>query len=641
MAAITMIEEATALVRAGISVVPCDPATKKAVVTWAPYQDRTPTEVEVKDFFKNGNALAVIGGTVSGNLEVIDFDEPGLVREWKALLTQWNCGPLLNRLVIESSQKKGRFHIAYRHQGKPEGNQKLAMKTPSEVRIETRGQGGYCVIAPTPGYSLKQGSWTNLPIITAEEREALLAAARTFDECPKEYSTPADKGGVIGAYNAKASVSEILEPLGWTRVNKYWTRPGKEHKDGHSATWDHNGSKKFFVFSSNAGIPLGRHDLFDLYMHTVHGGDFGKALAAARLSGYGESPRETVQRVTGDTPTKPTYRLLSFDDVEEEPIQWLWEPRISAGVVSMIQGNPGSGKSTLAVAVASDLSKGWVPATKGREKCEPVKTILLSSEDSKSQVIKPRLRKLNSAPGMIFYPEADDEDGKPIPMVLDDAGIEALEVMIREANAGLCIIDPILAYIGSVVDINKANEVRRWMRALGGVADNTGCAVLLLHHLNKGLGGLAIYRGVGSIDFVGSSRSVMMTVKDPEDESNNGLAHIKVNGSRKGATIGYTVSDDGTFEWTGDSDLTPEMCERVAEIKVTPKQKDGCCAWIESQLANGPMRSKDLYRGARECGYSDSTVKRAKASMSDVIARKLQDGTWEWRLDSEVKPWAR
>ena len=49
--------------------------------------------------------------------------------------------------------------------------------------------------------------------------------------------------------------------------------------------------------------------------------------------------------------------------------------------------------------------------------------------------------------------------------------------------------------------MNRANEVRPMFRRLADVAERTGCAVILIGHLNKAAGGQSAYRGLGSIDF--------------------------------------------------------------------------------------------------------------------------------------------
>ena len=83
----------------------------------------------------------------------------------------------------------------------------------------------------------------------------------------------------------------------------------------------------------------------------------------------------------------------------------------------------------------------------------------------------------------------------------------------------LVIIDPVQAFIGADVDMNRANEVRPEFRKLGMIAEQTGCAIVLIGHLNKSSVTQSTYRGLGSIDIMAEVRSLIFigkVRKDPE-----------------------------------------------------------------------------------------------------------------------------
>ena len=83
------------------------------------------------------------------------------------------------------------------------------------------------------------------------------------------------------------------------------------------------------------------------------------------------------------------------------------------------------------------------------------------------------------------------------PLTLAD---QRIEKAIRENNARLVIIDPLQAFLGANVDMNRANEVRPVFRRLADVAQNTSCTIVMIGHLNKASGSQSTYRGLGSID---------------------------------------------------------------------------------------------------------------------------------------------
>jgi len=166
---------------AGLCVLPARLDQKRPVVaSWKQYQQRLPTDIEVRAWFSNGHAMCILTGAVSGNLEMLDFDAGGALYDRWAQIVQEQSSCLLERLVMERSQRGGR-HVAYRSAVPVCGSMKLAQRLGPEGRpqtlIETRGEGGLFLCAPSSGYELLQGDFTSLPILTPDERDILLSAA--------------------------------------------------------------------------------------------------------------------------------------------------------------------------------------------------------------------------------------------------------------------------------------------------------------------------------------------------------------------------------------------------------------------------------------------------------------------------------
>lgn len=311
---------ADALRRAGVSTVPIRADGSKAPTTaWVDYRHRLPTADELRAQHGNGCGVAVIGGQISGNLEVIDFDAPALVAPWKEMVEGQAPG-LLRRLVATETPSGGR-HIFYRHRGEPEGNRKLAqeLRPDDEGRdrpytlIETRGEGGYAIVPPSPAachpsgraYRLLHGDLTHLPVIDAEERAILLAAARALTRyiqppTPAPVAAPVPTQSGAGtrpgdAFNTESDWPALLEPAGWRRVYARhdvtaWRRPGKER--GISATTGYGGTHLLYVFSSNAAPfqPDTTYSPFEAYALLHHRGDRRAAARSLADKGYG-TPR--------------------------------------------------------------------------------------------------------------------------------------------------------------------------------------------------------------------------------------------------------------------------------------------------------------------------------------------------------------
>ena len=152
------VETASAYLKAGLSVLPAVKARKRpAVGAWKTWSQRLPTDIEVEAWFSNGHeALCVIAGAVSLNLECIDFDQKAeAYPAWCAKVDS----SLLASLVVESTPSGGK-HVVYRCEGKVEGNQKLAQGVRDgkiATLIETRGEAGLFLCAPSPG---SRGPWS-------------------------------------------------------------------------------------------------------------------------------------------------------------------------------------------------------------------------------------------------------------------------------------------------------------------------------------------------------------------------------------------------------------------------------------------------------------------------------------------------
>ena len=222
---------------------------RPAVGRWKEYRTRKPTPAELDDWASGDHdAVCVLTGKPSGNLELLDFDNGGeKFGEWADKIPL----ELFNRLVVETSQSGG-MHAVYRCDSPVCGSKKLATRTGDDGRsvtlIETRGEGGLFLCDPSPGYELQQGDWSTVPTITRAERNLLLHAAWSFDEKapaskPRPKPTqPADpaSGRPGDDYNQRGDVRELLEKHGWTSSgtradgNEHWSRPGKRF--GTSAT---------------------------------------------------------------------------------------------------------------------------------------------------------------------------------------------------------------------------------------------------------------------------------------------------------------------------------------------------------------------------------------------------------------------
>ena len=321
----TFFDTAQSLLSEGIAAIPCR-ADKVAAIKWRDYETRLPTPSELVDWFELDQpaAIALIGGKV----QCLDFDEKysaGIFYRFQARAEETGLGGVVAELLRQKTPSGG-FHLVWQCAGPQIRNVKLASKANNEALIETRGDGGYFLISPSPGYTLEAGTFAAIPAISTEDRDALLDLARTFDEreTPKEAGPAAAPGPAAeGAspaddYDTRADVPALLKAHGWRpagRSEKYWTRPGKAR--GVSATWNVI-PNRFYVFTSSSDLDQGHtYRPAWLYAALECGGDFAKAAGELRRQGFGgQRAKPQAARLVEDA-EPPEMELGQVDEPTE------------------------------------------------------------------------------------------------------------------------------------------------------------------------------------------------------------------------------------------------------------------------------------------------------------------------------------
>ena len=329
------------------------------------------------------------------------------------------------------------------------------------------------------------------------------------------------------------------------------------------------------------------------------------------------SNRNYFKSIVLKEPSKPeTVKIIRMSDVELTPVEWLWKPYLPFGKLSVLQGNPGEGKTYFAMHLAAACTNGKL--LPNMERMEPFNVIYQTAEDGLGDTVKPRLIEAGADLDRVLV--IDDSE---VQLTLSD---ERIEKAIVENNARLVIIDPIQAYLGADVDMNRANEVRPIFMRLGQVAQRTGCAILLIGHLNKAAGMQSLQRGLGSIDIAAAVRSVMFIGKLKHDPTMRILTHEKSSLAPPGASLAFSLGDEGGFRWVGEYDITAdEMLSGIEPQRETKTQqaKDLICAL----LAGGKqVLSEDIDKAALERGIPGRTVRDAKRELGDALKSKIVEG---------------
>lgn len=306
---IKLLEYALKILEGGVSIIAVG-SDKRPYFSWLQYQKNRCSSAEVQRWILDSKTtgFAMIGGAVSGGLEIIDFDEDGYFEAFKAALEP----ALFGRLAVQRTGGGG-YQVGYRAPVAAK-NSKLAWEPRAGERdgrviaIETRGEGGYALIPESlhPSgniYKLLEGDFAALSTLEQNEVDTIWATARGLCQMPvglleqerlrrsAEHRQQARSGpramgegqSPIDAYNAQNHISTTLERYGYTPFGNRYTRPGDGATlGGVVLLTNHSDLLCSYHHSSNDPLSDGHlHDAFDVFCFNEFGGDFRAGVRAA------------------------------------------------------------------------------------------------------------------------------------------------------------------------------------------------------------------------------------------------------------------------------------------------------------------------------------------------------------------------
>lgn len=354
-----------------------------------------------------------------------------------------------------------------------------------------------------------------------------------------------------------------------------------------------------------------------VYRFLPHAKDWNEELINDR-NGISSGDHVTIGiRKPKETPK--SVPMICMNDVEQTEVDRLWYPYIPFGKLTIVQGNPGEGKTFFAMQLAAACTnQKFLP---DMEPFEPFNMIFQTAEDGLGDTVKPRL--VSSGADLKRVLVIDDSDN---PLSLAD---DRIEKAIRENNAKLMVIDPLQAFLGANVDMNRANEVRPIFRKLADIAQSTGCAIVMIGHLNKASGTQSTYRGLGSIDIAAVVRSILFVGKVKDDPTTRVIVHEKSSLAPPGQALAFSLGDQKGFRWIGAYDISAEDLLAGGEGTRTELKQEQAVKLIYEFLSDGREVSvAEINKEAIERGISERTVRLARNSMKDKLESERRGKDW-------------
>lgn len=602
-----MTQTAIDYARRGWAVFPCKPKAKEPATPHG-FKDASKDPATIAEQFERMPSanIGIATGTASG-VWVLDIDprNGGDESIRKLAADGLDLGETLTAIT-----GGGGLHYFYRVNGAP-------VRCRSNVwrGVDVKGDGGYIVAPGSIHPSGESYEWMNeSPIIDAPDW--LIQAVTAEPAKPEPIAKPSsgDTGKTLAA---------ILEI---------------------KTTDNGDGSKRLYT----AACRCVEHGLSD-----------GDALAAIRAYAMVRPfPRDwtdtqIIQRIRDaeakvtrgavvSTANRAEPVCLRMDEVQAEPVSWLWPNRIAVGKLTLLAGDPSLGKSLLTLDLASRISRGTAWPDCQEIPNPPGAVVILSSEDDPADTIKPRLlaagadcRRVVAFTGIR---ELDPETGEAcllaFTLVHDLALLERVIETTAECRA--VVMDPITAYMGKT-DSHKNADVRGLLSPLSELAARRRVAILGITHLNKSGAGAAMYRSMGSLAFVAAARAAWLVAKDQSDPARRLFLPIKNNLAPDGGGLAFRIIDEGNgpcLQWeadpvnvTADDSLAVDHAERP--------ERAAAADWLREALSDGPMEAKRVIYEARENGIAEKTLRRAATELGIKPHRPSFQGGWIWGLPQD------
>ena len=387
--------------------------------------------------------------------------------------------------------------------------------------------------------------------------------------------------------------------------------------------------KKFAQLEAKKLFPVAKEvkvlDLRELWPELPEKGDIsdvmehmGAAEALAQLL-------ELAERAPGWEPLPPEKDefLSSFHtlaEFAEEEVSWLVEGWLPEGQITLLAADGGTGKTTLWCNLIAALSSGkpCLLDPPGTERT-PMRVAFFSTEDSVTKKLKRQLRESGANQDNVITLDFSSGGGTALREL--KLGSDRLRELIAYFRPALCVFDPIQGFLPHGMNMGSRNEMRECMAPLIALGEEFGTTFLVVCHTNKRMGAADRSRLADSADLWDVARSVLMMGYTGEPGQRY-LSHEKNNYADRQETLLLSFGEGGQLVKEGTTWKRDREFMQEAVTQRSAPQREECKAFLLEKLGErgNSMASKELEQLAREAGYSNHTLRRAKAELRETDA---------------------
>ena len=505
-----MLEEAKFLLSRGISVIPVKGRTgtdvddsKRPVVSWKEFQTRQPSMIEVGTWFKFSRYnLAVVTGQVS-RIITLDVD-----------VNKGGADSIKDKFIPLTWCDKSNNGLHYHFRWVSAFDNVKTTDSDYLPGIDVRGNGGYCIVPPSIGFSGQPYAWIKAPTNT-----------------PLAYPPAWLVDLIVTKQTSKRSL-EIGNKQGWIAEALVGLKEGnRDHTFIRLAgrLW-HDG--------------LEVQDIFSILKPHAEISGFGLDELMAKVDQVSKYDRQRGEYIVEELEKEEAITLTELFSDNVKDVEWQIDRVLPKEGLLILGGRQGIGKTFLALDLCIELAKGggsWL----GRFAVNPGSALYIDEENGAS-LLKQRLKAMLKSKGIVKVPEGLHLCIEHNYKIDNEKSVEKLKRKLEKYTPSVVVLDSLRRLHSR--NENDSGEVAFLFDVLKKLARTYHCSFVILDHERKS----SNYTPEGTVEpssddlrgsnDKGAAADAVVSIKEKKGELY--LYHTKVRYAKPFLPVLVQIEDD-------------------------------------------------------------------------------------------------